>query len=403
MILVTPNGEHAAVSVVRHYLEASAIGSGLSIATLDLRDLAQPPHRQLSLPGLRTLSEIVSTRRVEGSGTTRMTLDEWLQRWQSFRTARPTYHDLNDFRTTISDFAKGVRLAQREVQTLHQQAETLQEAGEYERAAAAYTHAIDLRSQNVNALLRRANVLALSGRWEEVVEDFARYVEYAGYSEPAWFRHALLRLHVAGVDEYRRVCSDLMKRFGTTKDPLLANNLAWSCALGPKAVPDLTQCVALAEGAAAAKPESRSLRNTLGAILYRSGDFAGAVKHLNKSIELHGKGGSATDWLFLAMSHHRLNHPDEARQWFEKATQWIGEHIGWDGAKKVSWEAFHWYSRLTLTLFHREAESLLSGREPGTQKDAGGVVKDPERLKAVIKKLDDALETSFRKASSGKE
>ena len=425
---------------------------------------------------MRTLSEIISTRRVEGSGTTRMTLDEWLQPWQSFRTARPTHHNLHDFRTTISDFAKEVRLAQREDRTFREQAEAFSKAHEYEKAVAAYTHAIRLRPDDVKALewrgsffeeelnrveeaildytkaiqldpdyarayqrrgnafcltgqlekaladasrgirsssesgdlatnlanrqYHRANVLALLGRWEGVVDDFAEYVENAHHSHSIWPQHALLRLHLAGVDEYRRVCGELMKRFGKTKEAGLADSLAWSCALGPKAVPDLTQCVALAERAVAAKPESHAIRNSLGAVLYRNGDLAGAVEHLNKSIELHGKGGTAGDWLFLAMSHHRLNHPDEARRWFEKATQWIEEQMGWDTPKTSSDEAFYWDSRLELTRLHKEAESLLSGRQLDNQRDAGPVVKDPERLKAIIKKLDDALETSFRKASS---
>jgi len=456
MILVTPDGKYAGVTGLRRVISSFVRDPGLGIATFDLRDLAQPPHHQLSLLELRTLSEIISTRRVEGSGTTRMTLDEWFERWHSFRKTCPTHHNLDDFKTTISDFAKEVRLAQREDRTFREQAEASYKAGDYEGAVAALTHAIDLRPDDVNALTSRgsvfcyglsrlkeaiadytkavqldpdyghayslratvrcrtgqleealadasrsiqlstedpdlvmvragrhyarADVLALLGRWEGVVEDFSKYVDYVRSSEMGWSRHALMRLHLAGVDEYRRVCGELMERFGKTKEPLSANSVAWSCALGPKAVPDMTQCVALAEAAVAAKPENAAVRNTLGAILYRNGDFAAAVEQLNKSIELRGGRGVPGDWLFLAMSHQRLGHPDEARQWLDKVKGWI--------------------SRVELKVLHIEAESLLSGSAPEGQKDAYGVVKDPERLKTIIKKLDDALETSFRKASS---
>jgi len=104
------------------------------------------------------------------------------------------------------------------------------------------------------------------------------------------------------------------------------------------------------------------------------------VAHLSKSIELRGGDGVPEDWVFLAMSHQRLGHPDEARQWLDKAK--------------------HWISGLELKLLYMEAESLLSARSPDAQRDTGGAVKDPERLKAIIKKLDDALETSFRRTSS---
>jgi len=460
-VLVTPNGESAVVDG----------WSMPSIPILDLRDLVQPPHRRLSLSELRTLSEVISTRRVEGAGTTRMALDEWRERWQSLRAAWPQIASIDRCRTTLSEFAKALLLAQGAHRAFIEEAQALYRAREYEKAIAAYTRVLYLRPDDATALRERglaydyglgqiekgladytraieldpyfhrtlghrarvfarmgqleealadanqslrtsdmeylhnsrtlrADVLALLGRWEEVAEDFPKYVEDARHSTSIWSRHALLRLHVAGVGEYRRVCRELMERFGETKEPSLANSLAWSCALGPKATPDMARCVALAEMAVAAKPEEAFIRNTLGAVLYRNGDFTAAVEQLNKSIELRGGGGVVEDWLFLAMSHHRLGHPDEARRWFEKATQWIGEHIGWDVPKSSSGAAFNWDSRLELMRIHKEAESLLSGSAPEGQEDAYGVVKDPEPLKAIIKKLDGALETSFRKASS---
>ncbi len=33
-------------------------------------------------------------------------------------------------------------------------------------------------------------------------------------------------------------------------------------------------------------------------------------------------GGDSFDWFFLSLVHHKLGHPDEARQWCEKAVDW---------------------------------------------------------------------------------
>ena len=459
-VLVTPNGESAVVDGRRM----------LWIRIFDLRDLARPPHQQLSLSELRALSELVSTRRIEGAGTTRMTSDEWFQRWQSLQTTWLRTMSVDGFRTTLSDFAKAALVAQGAHRAFHEEAEELFEAREYEKAIAAYSRALYLRPDDARALQERglaydeglgqlekgladynralqldpyyprayghraliyarrgqlekaladatqavrtsyianlanyctlrADVLALLDRWDEVAEEFVRYVEYASwYRLPRnWPEHAALRLHLAGVDEYRRMCSELVKRFGATKVTGLASVLAWTCALGPKAVPDLTRCIALAEMAVAAQPESHIHRYALGAVLYRHADFVAAVEHLNKSIELHGEGGSAEAWLFLAMSHHRLKRPEEARRWLEKATQWIDEHMGYDDLKAASETLLQWGTRLRLTLLQEEAQRLLSGGGSDSQDDVTAFVKDPERLRAIIKTLDDALETTFRK------
>ena len=457
-ILVAPDGRAAAVD-----------GQEMSwIPIFDLGDLAEPSHHQASLSELRTLGELISMRRIEGSGATRMTSGEWLQRWQSLQPAWPKIASIDRCRTTLSDFTRAAQLAQGAHRASREEAAEFSEAGEYEKAIASYTCAIYLRPDDAMALQQRglayerlgqiekaladytraieldpdyplalslrahlfartgrleealadadhgvrtphfqllqhlrwvrADVLARLGRWEEVADQFARSVEDAPYTLGNWPEHAVLRLHLAGADEYRRMCSELMKRFGATKDVLLANVIAWSCVLGPKALPDLTPCVGLARRAVDAEPGVSAFHNTLGAALYRNGDFANAVQHLKKSIELHENGGSAEDWLFLAMSHHRLKHADEARRWLEKATQWIGEHMRGGNPKEASHDEPPWGTRLGLTLLQKEAQRLLSGGGSDSENVGSANVEDPVRLKAIIKTLDDALETSFQKA-----
>ena len=46
---------------------------------------------------------------------------------------------------------------------------------------------------------------------------------------------------------------------------------------------------------------------------------------MTKAIEL-GDGGSAIDWLFLAMAHWQLGQQEDARRWYEKAAQWINDN-----------------------------------------------------------------------------
>jgi len=63
------------------------------------------------------------------------------------------------------------------------------------------------------------------------------------------------------------------------------------------------------------------------------------------------------DFLFLAMAHHRLGKPADARSWLEKAAQ---AH-----AKQVP--AF-WADRLEWQLLYREPETLLKIPPPDPKK-----------------------------------
>jgi hypothetical protein len=38
------------------------------------------------------------------------------------------------------------------------------------------------------------------------------------------------------------------------------------------------------------------------------------------------KGGDANDWLFLAMAHWQLGEKDKAREWYDKAVQWMNKN-----------------------------------------------------------------------------
>jgi Flp pilus assembly protein TadD len=112
---------------------------------------------------------------------------------------------------------------------------------------------------------------------------------------------------------YRDVSAGSLGRFGQTLDPDRANDVAWICVLARDAVKDPGRAVALAERAVASEPRNSHYLNTLGATLYRAGRFGEAVRRLSEAVEAQGREGIVWDWLFLAMSHQRLGHADQAR------------------------------------------------------------------------------------------
>jgi len=86
--------------------------------------------------------------------------------------------------------------------------------------------------------------------------------------------------------------------------------------------PDLA--VRLAEKAVQFSPQNGDYWHTLGTARYRAGDFQGAIVDLEKSILL--KGGDASDFCFLAMSHWKLGDAERSRQYFQQAVVWMVQH-----------------------------------------------------------------------------
>jgi serine/threonine protein kinase/Tfp pilus assembly protein PilF len=104
------------------------------------------------------------------------------------------------------------------------------------------------------------------------------------------------------------------------------NALAWDLATHAEpARRDPARAVSLATEAIELRPQEGYYHNTLGAALYRAGDWKAAIVALEKSMELR-KGGDSNDWFFLAMAHWQLGDKDKARQWYERAVEWTDKN-----------------------------------------------------------------------------
>jgi serine/threonine protein kinase len=103
----------------------------------------------------------------------------------------------------------------------------------------------------------------------------------------------------------------------------LNNGLAWLLATNPDGKSrDGMEAVRCAEKAVASAPKNGEYYNTLGVAHYRAGNWQKALTTLERSMKLR-KGGDPSDWFFLAMAHQKLDHAEEARQWYERAVRWM--------------------------------------------------------------------------------
>jgi hypothetical protein len=93
---------------------------------------------------------------------------------------------------------------------------------------------------------------------------------------------------------------------------------------------DPGEAVRIARGVVDRAPQVWISWATLGAALYRSGDWTGARDAFEHAAELNG-GSLAFYGFFLAMTHHRLEHRDPARSCFEQTDRWL-RTMPWDEA-----------------------------------------------------------------------
>ena len=101
--------------------------------------------------------------------------------------------------------------------------------------------------------------------------------------------------------------------------------------------------VELARQALAREPNNGSFQNTLGVALYRTHDWVGAIKALERGLELR-HGGTATGFFFLAMAHWKKGDKEKARTWSDKGVAWMEQN----SLDSLDLEAFRGEAKATL-------------------------------------------------------
>jgi tetratricopeptide (TPR) repeat protein len=246
--------------------------------------------------------------------------------------------------------------------------EFLEDQARYREAEVELNEAIRLQPERGWYWVLRGCAHADRDQWDKAFADFIKAAECKEPPAAAWYFRAMLHLRVGNLDGYRKICTDMLERFGA--------GATWTCTLSPGSGADPDQIVSLAESLLAKSSRDHWHVYQLGAALYRAGRFEEAVARLTEATELscHPYRTNMLDTgFFLAMAHHRLGHADEARRWLDQSVQ------GSDEALKPPAEPPgksgntsgvippDWSRRLTLGLLWGEAERLI--QTPGTKSE----------------------------------
>jgi WD40 repeat protein/tetratricopeptide (TPR) repeat protein len=203
----------------------------------------------------------------------------------------------------------------------------------------------------------RGHAYASLGQWDKAAADFVRAAQLMPDSSAMWDCQSLVCLRGGDFGGYRKVYTDMWKRFGQTSDPHTACLVARTGMRVPQPVVDPAQLVHLAKKAVAANPNDGWRRYVLGVAHYRAGQYQEAIHWLEKAgeAELGRQAHTFPTFPPLAMAHHRLGHVKEAQHWLDKMAreapqQFMEPLLWWD------WEEFQ--------LLRREAEALVKGANP---------------------------------------
>jgi WD40 repeat protein/tetratricopeptide (TPR) repeat protein/tRNA A-37 threonylcarbamoyl transferase component Bud32 len=262
----------------------------------------------------------------------------------------------------LADCGRALEKGPARVEVLNLRGRLYLDTRQWAKAVDEYTQVIALRPEDVPAWYRRGEAHAELTQWQQAADDLAGAVRLNPDLMSAYGNLALLQVSMKEQDAYRDACRKMLGRDKLLdEDADAANAAAWACCLAAGAVSDYAVPLRYSQRAAEAFPQQYLYQNTLGALLYRAGKMDESVKQLNRAIEVHGQGGTANDYLFLAMAQHRLGQAEAAKTSLEKATRWIDEQTreGPGDQPRLPWN-----QRLELQLLRGEAETLIKTKTP---------------------------------------
>ncbi len=263
----------------------------------------------------------------------------------------------------LAEAARAVELRPADPAVRRTRADVYLTLKKWPEALADCTKAVELKPGDNDLRALRGNLNARCGKWALAADDFGKLAERnvfdSGRPWQPWYRQALAHLAAGNTQAYRQACEHMLRRFKDTEDWEAAFFTVWTCGLGPDAVTDYTPALGLAEKALAREPRRPQSHQALGAILYRMGRPEESLRHFHAAEEADNSRGltSRAYWYdFLALAHHRLGSPDEARKWLEKAVARSAEELR-DDARNAAPDL--WVRECTLRLLRAEAEAMV--------------------------------------------
>jgi len=140
----------------------------------------------------------------------------------------------------------------------------------------------------------------------------------------------------------------------------VANSVVHACVLQPQSLADVQSLIVLAERA---KSSYFGSVRVLGTAYYRAGRYREAIECFQQASRITPL--KPWELAFLAMSHFRLGHREDARRILDSTLQWIEQANNPDpielSGAKPAWDG--WYERVEVPLIVAEARALIGSAQ----------------------------------------
>ena len=217
----------------------------------------------------------------------------------------------------------------------------------------AYTLLLELEPEAAWIYHLRAQACIQLKQWDQAAADLARVTEARPKDIRSWYEQAAARLGAGDLEGYRNARRRIIANFRDDSDATIVGQVCYVSAVLPLATEEAEILLNMAEGITTPSPRSPRLR---GAINFRAGKYETAIADFNQAASTFPR--RAWDWLFLAMSHQKLGHKDEARRALTEAIDWI-ERTNRSRAGEPTNVWFGWYESLEVAQILKEAKRLV--------------------------------------------
>ncbi|NQT37336.1 MAG: tetratricopeptide repeat protein [Planctomycetes bacterium] len=241
----------------------------------------------------------------------------------SYNNRGITRRKMGDFGKAMTDYNEAIRLDSENRNAFANRGQLYRLKGDYAQAIADLAEVIRLQPEEAAVHVIRGQAYLGKGELDRAVADFSEAIRLDPTDVLAYCERAVVRAKLGQIEEARNDLTTAEKV--AAEDPRGINEVAWLLATceDPR-LRDSDRAVKLANRAVELAPKKGHSWGTLGTARYRAGDWKGAIEALEKANELRF-GGHAEDWFFLAMAHWQLGNKTEARQWYDKAAEWMGK------------------------------------------------------------------------------
>jgi hypothetical protein len=188
------------------------------------------------------------------------------------------------------------------------------EQAELEMSLAHRRTCLALRPDAVFLHAALADVLQSMGRFKEALVPAQRVVNLSPDESRGFLLVALCQYELGNEKAGKAAMAQAEQRALASSRASALNRLAWELVRDPNAsFHDPQAALGLARRAVKSRPDFAAL-NTLAVALYRTGDFAGAVKNARLSLAAKALGyGENYNHYLLALAHWRMGEKDKAR------------------------------------------------------------------------------------------